>query len=36
VGNGKPGPVCRRLSGLFKKDMTEGTADVRTPIGYDR
>jgi 4-amino-4-deoxychorismate lyase len=36
VGNGKPGPVCHRLSELFKKDMTEGPADVRTPVGYDR
>jgi len=34
VGNGKPGPVCHRLSGLFKRDMTEGPADVRTPIPY--
>jgi len=35
VGNGKPGPVCRRLSELFKRDMIEGPADVRTPVGYD-
>ncbi len=34
VGSGKPGPVCRRLQDLFKRDMTEGPGEVRTPINY--
>ena len=36
VGDGKPGSVSHRLSELFKRDMTEGPAEVRTPVGYDR
>ena len=35
IGAGKPGPVCHALTELFKKDMTEGPVEVRTPVGYN-
>jgi len=34
VGDGRPGPIARRLSDLFEKDMAEGPAEVRTRIPY--
>ena len=34
IGSGKPGPVALRLTELFKKDMTQGPVEARTPIPY--
>ncbi len=34
IGSGKPGPIFHRLNELFKRDMLEGPAEVRTPIAY--
>jgi branched-chain amino acid aminotransferase len=34
IGSGKPGPVALKLATLFKKDLTEGPAEVRTPVPY--
>jgi branched-subunit amino acid aminotransferase/4-amino-4-deoxychorismate lyase len=34
IGDGKPGPIYKKIREMFKKDMTEND-EVLTPVDYD-